>query len=182
MKRITAAAVLIFAFGVGAHVSAQTQIDPEKERDIRHLLELTGAGKLGAQVMENSLSQLRRMFSTLPPETRDKIVREFENEMRKEFTEEKMIEMTITIYDKYLTKEDVKGAVAFYETPVGQKLISVLPQITQEGWQVGAARGEEAGRRAVETLRRQGVIPQPDAAQPAKTNPPPPTKRRRPQR
>jgi hypothetical protein len=36
------------------------------------------------------------------------------------------------IYSRYYTKEEIAELIAFYETPLGSKVISKLPQITQE--------------------------------------------------
>ena len=35
------------------------------------------------------------------------------------------------VYDQYFTEEDLRGLIAFYQTPVGEKLITVSPQILQ---------------------------------------------------
>ncbi|MDL1969584.1 MAG: DUF2059 domain-containing protein [Candidatus Desulfofervidaceae bacterium] len=35
------------------------------------------------------------------------------------------------IYHKYLTLEDIRELIAFYKTPVGQKIITIMPQLTQ---------------------------------------------------
>ena len=37
--------------------------------------------------------------------------------------------LLVPIYDKHWTDEDVKGLILFYETPLGQKMITVLPQV-----------------------------------------------------
>jgi hypothetical protein len=39
------------------------------------------------------------------------------------------------LYDKHFTVEELKGLVAFYKTPVGQKAIQVMPQLVQEAMQ-----------------------------------------------
>lgn len=168
MRRLMMAAIMVAACGAGASAFAQGVIEKEKEKDIRRLLEVTGAGRLGAQMIENSLAELRKAFASLPPEMRERALGTFESEMRKEFTAERMVEMALPIYDKYLSVDDLKGALAFYESPTGKKIISVLPQITQESWKAGAARGEEVGRRVIKQLQAEGVIPtQPDAPPPA---------------
>lgn len=41
-------------------------------------------------------------------------------------------EQLIPIYKKFYTHEDVKAIIAFYETPVGKKMASVLPQLNLE--------------------------------------------------
>ena len=123
-----------------AGVTAKAQNSPakEKEQTIRHLLALTKAGDLGTQILEQSLAQLKPVLSPLAPDVRDKIVGIFEEEMRKDFSSEKMVEMAIPIYDKYFSLDELKQLITVYESPIGQKLITVLPQITRESFDAGA--------------------------------------------
>jgi hypothetical protein len=37
------------------------------------------------------------------------------------------------IYHKHLTLAEVRGLIQFYKTPLGQKAISVMPKMSQEG-------------------------------------------------
>jgi len=34
------------------------------------------------------------------------------------------------LYDKYFTNEEIKGLIAFYESPIGKKTIQVLPALS----------------------------------------------------
>ncbi|NRB08638.1 MAG: DUF2059 domain-containing protein [Richelia sp.] len=36
------------------------------------------------------------------------------------------------LYSKDFTNEEIKGLIAFYETPLGRKTISVMPKLLQE--------------------------------------------------
>ena len=59
------------------------------------------------------------------------------------------------IYDQYLSAEDVKGIIKFYESPVGKKLTNVLPQMTRESIEAGEQYGIEAEKRALRKLKAQ---------------------------
>ena len=63
---------------------------------------------------------------------------------------DEMIELVVPIYDKYLTHDEIKIIITFYETPVGKKMIAVLPQIMQESMAAGQQWGKEIGERVVE--------------------------------
>ncbi len=43
----------------------------------------------------------------------------------------------LLIYKKYLTLDELKQIVLFYESPVGKKLGEVTPTMTAEGMEVG---------------------------------------------
>jgi hypothetical protein len=124
---------------------------------------------------------MRANFATLPPETREKVFRTFEDELTKTFSREKLIEAVLPIYDKHLSAEDVKGLIAFYESPLGQRTVNVLPSIARESYEEGARRGREAGVRAMTRIMSEGLLtpPAPTLEMPPKPKPKTQTRRRR---
>lgn len=179
------ALALLMSVTLAANAAAQDATPAqEKEGNIRRLLELTRAGDLGVQVVEQGLAQIRMSLADAPPALRDRVIREFETEMRAEFTSAKMVSSTVPIYAKYLTNDEIKSLIQFYETPVGQKLISVQPQITSEAYADGARRGREVGDRVLKKLQDEGVFSTPadTPAPPASKPKPKPATKPRPQR
>jgi uncharacterized protein len=57
------------------------------------------------------------------------------DDMLKNFPWGDLIDSMIPVYQKHFTKGDIDALVAFYETPTGQKLLRVLPEITAESMQ-----------------------------------------------
>jgi hypothetical protein len=47
------------------------------------------------------------------------------------------------IYMKYFSEKELTDLATFYETPLGRKTLSALPQIMKEGADLGMARGKE---------------------------------------
>lgn len=187
MKRLTLTLLLLAALcaTAGAQTPAaqtqgaqtQTTISEEKRRDIIRLLEITKAADLGTQIIQQMTGSLRESFAMMPAETRDKIFKTFEEEMSKEFSSEKMIEMVVPIYDKHLSAEDVKGLIAFYESPLGQRTINSLPAIAREAYEDGARRGREAGLRVMSRLASEGLMAAPEPPPQPKPKPKPRRKR-----
>lgn len=64
---------------------------------------------------------------------------------------DEMVDAMIPIYQKHLTKEDLDGILAFYASPIGQKLQREQPAMTQESMQVGGA----IGRRRIGAMMQQ---------------------------
>jgi hypothetical protein len=123
------------------------------------LLELTKAIELGLQGVTENLATFRKQTPQIP----EKYWQEMESEIKKELQSESFINELVAIYDKNLTDEDVQGLIAFYETPLGQRTIRVLPMIFAEAQKVGARRGAEVGARVVEKMRADGLLkPQAD--------------------
>ena len=60
------------------------------------------------------------------------------------------------VYQKYLTLDDLKKIVAFYETPVGKKLGVSTPAMMTEGMQIGQQLGMEIANELQKDLDAQG--------------------------
>ena len=125
----------------------QAQEGNTKEQDIRRLLELTGSTKMAEQIMD----QMMVMFE----QNDSGISKEFWDGFRAEINTEDLVRMTIPIYDKHLSHEDIRGLIAFYQTPLGATLIEKLPLIAQESMAAGMKWGEEIGQKAVVKLQAQ---------------------------
>ena len=130
---------------------AKTKMSP-KEKDIRRLMELTGAAELGLQVMNQLLPNLKRLAPQLPEA--------FWNGLSAEVNVDELIDLIVPIYDRYLTHDEIKQVITFFETPVGRKLISVQPKITEESTLAGQQWGMELARRLVAKIEAQKQAPE----------------------
>lgn len=183
MKRLALVLLLSAAACGGARGQAPAgDAAEEKWRDLVRLLELSRGAELGKQIISQSIKELQEGLTFLTGETRGKIIKIFEEEMLKEFSKEKIFELVLPIYDKHLAAEDVKALIAFYETPVGKKMLDVQPLIMREAYEVGSERGREAGRRAMARIAEAGLLPTPVTAQTEKPAAPAPAKQRAPRK
>jgi hypothetical protein len=164
MKLTLTFIALILLCCAGATANAQSPVPTEKEEAIRRLLVLTKAGDLGVQIIEQALPQVKASLAMIPDEKRAKFLQVYEEEMRKDFTNDKMTDALIPIYDKYLTLDEIKQLIALYETPFGQKLIAVLPLITRDAYDDGMRRGQLTGTRILARVKSEGLLetPPPD--------------------
>lgn len=132
----------------------KTAVQPanaEKVRDIRRLLDLTGAGNLGAQVMDQLLGSFKQSNPAVPAK--------FWDDLRGELNAGQLTELVVPIYDRHLSHDDVKQVIAFYESPAGRKLISVQPQIVAESMKAGQDWGRAAAERILRRMKEQGYGP-----------------------
>lgn len=72
----------------------------------------------------------------------------------KYFTWDAMKEDMAVIYRKYFTDDEIKKLIEFYQTPVGKKAIEVMPQLFQEGSQVGMKIAQEHQAELQEILEK----------------------------
>ena len=77
----------------------------------------------------------------------------FYTKLQSKLNTDEFVGLIIPIYDKYLTTEDIDGLTQFYESPLGQRALKVLPQIVQEaqaaGFQWGQRMGQEAAQEVI---------------------------------
>lgn len=128
--------------------SQQSVVDPGKAADIRKLLEVSGVKGIMAQTMVSMGDTLRPLMAKALPagDYRDKLVDLFFAKFQSKADPQQLVELIVPIYDKYLTDEEIKGLIQFYQTPLGQKAVNVLPRIVAESQQRGEKWGEQLGQ------------------------------------
>lgn len=134
--------------------AAQFGIDSAKEADIRRLLQMSGVEGLMKQMVDQQEKAIKPLLtSSLPPgEYREKLVDLFFQKFHSNFDLQHMIDMSVAVYDKHLTRDDIKGLIQFYSTPLGRKTINVLPQMMTEMQQRGQEWGEQVGRDSMQEV------------------------------
>jgi hypothetical protein len=131
--------------------NGQQKIDPAKEADIRKLLELTATTTIMKQTMESMETSIKPMVTNSLPEGdyREKLVDLFFERFHAKMDSQKLLELAVPIYDKYFSDEDIKGLILFYQTPLGQKTVKALPQLTGEMREAGQKMGGDAARQSM---------------------------------
>jgi hypothetical protein len=126
-------------------------IDPAKEAAIRRLFEIQGINKSFQQIVTTMISNMRPMMnSSLPPgEYREKLLDLFSERFQSKLRVEQFVNLTIPIYDKYFTQDEIEGLTKFYQTALGKKVITVLPQVLVESQTESMKLGEKYGREAM---------------------------------
>lgn len=130
---------------------ARVQDEQAKQADIRRLLQLTGAANLATQSMDGMEKSVKGLMSdSLPPgEYRDQLLDLFFQKFRSKRDTDQLIDLVVPIYDKYYTHDDIKALIAFYDTPVAQKMLAVLPKVLQESQTAGMKWGGDLGRQCM---------------------------------
>jgi uncharacterized protein len=140
--------LLIILLAAASSVFSQAQ--PANEKNIRKLMQLTGAGELGLQAVDNMIATFRKQH--------DNIDDEFWTEMRKELRPETLVDLVVPIYAKYFTDDEILGLIRFYETPLGKKVTSTLPAVMNESMTVGGEWGRELGEKIVNKMKLKGYV------------------------
>jgi hypothetical protein len=112
-----------------------------KAADIERLLNLTGGARVGEQMLDRLFEAERRAMPEVPESVWQ--------EARRAFETRELIELIAAIWDRHFTHDEIRGLIAFYESPLGVRLREMQPVILQES----LFAGEEWGRRAIERLQ-----------------------------
>ena len=134
-----------------ATAQASPQIDTEraaKRSEIRKLIELTGAANISADALQKMIEPLKASYPQVPEE--------FWNTFIHEVHSDELIDLVIPIYDKYYTRDEIRELTQFYQSPVGQKTIKVLPKLSAEAIDAGQEWGRMVADRAMRKLREKG--------------------------
>ncbi len=138
--------VLICTFIV---LSAFSQSTAKNDR-IRELMEVTGAVKLGVQLIDNMIATYKKDVPSVPAE--------FWDEFSKQINPNELTELVVPIYSKYFTDEEISQLIQFYKSPIGQKMVEKLPLVSQDSYQAGVNWGKQIGEKVVARLKEKGYL------------------------
>jgi hypothetical protein len=158
------AAVILAVIGLStAPAHAAPEFDPEAIALAERLIQLTGADKVGIQVITFISNQMSQQLKAANPNKTSEI----DDFVKKDFIPaliEKVPEMTeavTKIYAINFTKADLQQIIDFYSSEIGRKVIAKMPEVMQQGMQLGSAWGQrikpEIMSRFNERLKKQGL-------------------------
>jgi hypothetical protein len=113
----------------------------EKAADIKRLLDLTGGARLGERMLDRLFETERRAMPDVPDSVWE--------DARRAFETKDLLELIAAVWDRHFTQDEIRGLIAFYESPLGTRLREMQPVILEESLYAG----EEWGRRAMEKLQ-----------------------------
>ncbi len=143
--------ILLPLVGVGE------ETDEHYKQLVDEMLEVTGALKIGEQMSVFMVSEMTRALKEVDEDLPDRVYEVIESEVslliREEIESGSFNELLYPIYRKYLDASDLEAIIKFYRTKEGRKIVSVLPQLSQEGMIAGQSWGESLGPKIVERVR-----------------------------
>jgi uncharacterized protein len=130
---------------------APEKIDPAKEAKIRQLMEVTQSVKLGDNISAYINNQVRTVMShSLAPEKVQPFMDAFAQKFNPSAQSTAVTAAVIPIYARLLSTEDLDGLLQFYQSPLGQRTLKALPEITQQSENAGVQIEQKA---AMDTLQ-----------------------------
>lgn len=135
--------------------------------DVQKLLEVSGALKLGRQMASLTAEQVMKAMAAAGPEmparARQIVTELIDAEFERAFVADgPMGKGLARIYARHFTTEEIRGLIAFYESPLGRKVTDTLPAVSQESMQVAmewaGASIPDLQQRIEARLRAEGLI------------------------
>jgi uncharacterized protein len=150
-----------------ARPAAAQAVDDSLRADIEKLMQVTGAAQLGSQVANAVAGQVLAGLKQAQPNIPDRVLVIAREVLDKEFAElfsgpQSMLHELVPVYAKHFTHEDIRGMLAFYDSPLGKKMIQSMPAVAQDSMAVGQRWAQTAMPRVQavlqERLRAEGLI------------------------
>jgi len=136
MKRVFAGLILVLSFESDGRLFAQQQLSSH-DRAVIDLIKLTKVEQQMAASTEAVADAMTKGNPMLVP-FRDVIV-EWAN---KYLTWNAMLPEVAKLYKETFTESEIRELIAFYQTPVGQKVLARMPELTQKGFSIGSTIGQ----------------------------------------
>jgi len=147
------------------------KVDPAEDAAIRHLLEITDQLNIGDHISGAISMQVRSIMGrSLPEERLQKFMLDFDLNLHKRVVSSEILDAVVPVYAHHLSLEDIQGLIRFYESPLGQRVVKVMPDVMQESQNAGGKLVQDA---ALATLRGMtGEYPELKPMLPSESNPP----------
>lgn len=109
------------------HAREQTQSMLETERKQTEIV----LSELFSKKLPNATAEQRKEF--------DELINGMVADLFKDYPLDGILREMVPVYQKHLTESDLNAVVAFYSSPVGQKLRREMPAMASEGMRVSYA-------------------------------------------
>ncbi|MGH9671257.1 MAG: DUF2059 domain-containing protein [Terriglobales bacterium] len=111
---------------------------------------------MNSQMRQTIAQVMRKQLPDSPPEELahlDNFMQETVQEARDLYPLAEMLDDMIPTYQKHLTRGDIQAIMAFYQSPVGQKLLKEQPAMSQEAMQLINAKMQPRLEQFMERIK-----------------------------
>ena len=146
-----ASTMLLAASMMGQPAAGQASTDAPKGADIRRLMEILGSDRIGPEIGSSILQEVRPALERMLPAgaRRQEVLARLEQKLQAKFSSAELSSQIVAIYDERLTHKEILEFVEFYQGPLGQRMLEVMPAIMQEAQGIGTQWGEEAFQQVI---------------------------------
>lgn len=193
MKQLILFAAVLLAFNITGAQAQQTEIAAGKKAVIAEIIAVTSADKKGEETMLAIFKQMETIYPQMVENTLEKTLQglsqaekekvkaeaikkvtsmnsRFNQRLQQRVNFREYVEQAIyPLYDKFFTENELKELLAFYKTPIGQKLNDISPQMAAEGSRLAQERLMPKIMKVIDELVQEDIN-EARGNQPAKKN------------
>lgn len=118
-----------------SYVAAAQSISPEKKADIYELMRLDGQTDHAKEMYKEIFKTFQSSNPSVPPSAWDDIKSTTNTEL--------LLEDLATVYDKYLSDDDIKNLILFRRSSIGQRYSTVQNKMNQDTAKVCSIWGQK---------------------------------------
>jgi len=140
-------------------------ISPDQRSAARELVTATGLQQQVTAMLGATRGQLITVLRQASPRLTEAQVTQVVDEiLMPEFQARSgdIVEMTEQLWASRLSVQELRDLTTFYATPLGQRLLQLLPEVSAQATQFGQAWGARVATEAIakhrDTLRARGII------------------------
>jgi len=149
---------------------APAKVDPALDAAIRHLLDITDQTKIPDHISGAVSMQVRSIMGrNLPEERLQTFMLDFDLNLHKRVVPSEVMDAVVLVYAQHLSLEDIQGLIRFYESPLGQRVVNVMPEVTQDSQIAGGKIVHDAAMAALREMA--GEYPELKPMLPSEGNP-----------
>jgi uncharacterized protein len=118
------------------------ELTSEKKAAIKEMLLVSGSAQMGELIGNATAQQMIQFYKKTKPDMDPRAFEILTEEIKATFYQEFIVKESFypfvyPIFHKHYTFADLNDLIQFYKSPVGRKLVSVTPIITQESIKAG---------------------------------------------
>jgi len=140
--------------------------DPATLKEAQSLMSRFGVEALARQQVSQVSQRLGEMFQSVDMgKDKDELLSEMAQRMQKQMEVRlpRYVEDTTVIYARVFTLEELKELNAFYDSPLGRKLLQKMPELLRECTELSQRMGVEVFREVLQSMQaefdKRGVRP-----------------------
>lgn len=125
-----------------------------KHQDTEKLMELVGTRQILRDIFDQDIDAQIAAMRHARPDVPGQFWQDFSLEFKRQASPDELMKAILPIYDKHFTHQEIRQLIAFYESPLGRKISTTLPEIQRESVEAGRSWGEQLGDRMHAELKQ----------------------------
>jgi hypothetical protein len=147
-----ALAVLALASSQYVHAQSATANDSTRRDLARRVLVITRAAETTITQMESLIPAQAAATPNVPPIFWDRFME------RTRASIDTLVTVLIPAYADHFTTEELRGMLAFYESPLGRRMVELQPAVMQTSYQIAEQWGERLAQEVAAELLASGQL------------------------